>query len=509
MQFHGKAIVAIALVSLFLLPHSSRAADSLTVVLGDSTAGAGSRINASYRGAPGFGADIYLQPCSPSIKTDCIQSIYYQNKKSSEWIALKLDEKIIFPSAGVPRFGSSANDVTETLTEFAADENKNFPAGGMTPVYKDSKSAIDDGVRYMVEARALGSADAAGKAIWTNLLFNIRPVKIVDYSALNQFGFPTLQSLPNFENAAAFKVEIRSKATKNLFSGWFYGRIFQPEIKATVASPEESVVEIVGSPIVTHLAQGSITFSQYEAIQTSNSLALPKVNPAATVQFFGATYGFANSAGAMQAWRLLGSYMNARAVRSSTVFSFNSIKNSNLLTDYYPQGCQATASTDGVVTTNATMYNPAPPTYEASDGSLNFEVGSPHLDAAGEVIQGFYSLVVSAKLAKCIWGSDLTNSKATVSIVNESGSAQVTTSALKYIDNFYYFHISGFTYSTKKISIRVVPVATVPSPSPTARPISTDQAKPAVKHIICVKGKILRAISGTAPKCPAGYVLKK
>jgi hypothetical protein len=507
-RFRGNAIVAIALVSLLFLPQSAPAADSLLVVLGDSTAGAGSRINASFKGAPGFGADIYLQPCTSSVKTDCIQSVYYQNKKSSEWIALTLDEKIVFPSVGVPRFGSNGIDVTETLTAFAADENRNFPAGGMTPVYKDSKAAIDDGVRYMVEARALGSPDAAGKAIWTNLLFNIRPVKIVDYSVLNQFGFPTLQSLPSFENATAFKVEIRSKATKNLFSGWFYGRIFQPEIKSTVVSAEESVVQIIGSPIVTHLAQGSITFSQYEAIQTSNSSAIPKVNPAASVQFFGATYGFANSSGAMNAWRLLGSYMNARAVRSNSVFSFNSIKNSNLLTDYYPQGCQASASTDGVVTTNATMYNPAPPSYEASDGSLNFEVGSPHLDAAGEVIQGFYSLVVSAKLAKCIWGSDLTNSKATVSIVNESGTAQVTTSVLQLINDFYYFHISGFTYSTKKISIRVAPVATVPTPSPSASPIPTNQSKPTVKNITCVKGKVRKYISGTKPVCPPGYKIK-
>ena len=499
MRIRGNAIVALALASAFLLPQSAPAADSLTVVLGDSTAGAGSKINASFKGGAGFGADIYLQPCSATISSDCIQSVSYQNQKNSQWIALTLDEKIIFPSVGVPRFGSGPNDVIETLTTFAADGIRNFPAGGMTPVFKDSKAPNDDGVRYMVEARTLGTADAGGKAIWTNLLFNIRPITIVDYSVLNQFGFPTLQSLPTFQNATAFKVEIKTKATKNLFSGWFYGRILQPEIKHTVVSAEESVVQIVGSPIVTHLAQGPITFNQYEAIQTSNGTALPKVNPAASVQFFGATYGFANSSGAMQAWRLLGSFMNARAVRSSSVFSFNSIKNSNLLTDYYPQGCQASASTDGVVTTNATMYNPAPPSYEASDGSLNFEVGSPHLDVNGEVIQGFYSLVVSAKLAKCIWGSDLTNSKATVSIVNESGTAQVTTSVLKFIDDFYYFHISGFTYSTKKISIRVAPAASA---------TITPKVTPVVRKITCVKGKVKKIISGVKPVCPKGYKLK-
>ena len=507
MRVRGKAIVAIALVSACFLPQSAPAADSFTLALGDSTAGAGSRINASFKGGPGFGADIYLQPCAPSTKTDCIQSVHYQNKKSSEWVELTLDEKIVFPSIGVPRFGSSPNDFVETLTAFAADESRNLPAGGMTPVYKDSKATIDDGVRYMVEARALGSADTAGKVIWTNLLFNIRPITIVDYSVLNQFGFPTLQSLPNFQNAASFKVEIKSKATKNLFSGWFYGRILQPEIKSTVLSTEESIVQIIGSPIVTHLAQGPITFNQYDAIQASNGTALPKVNPAASVQFFGATYGFANSSGAMQAWKLLGSFMNVRAVRSSSVFSFNSIKNSKILTDYYPEGCRASASTDGVVTTNATMYNPAPPSYEASDGSLNFEVGSPHLDANGEVIQGFYSLVVSTKLAKCIWGSDLTNSKATVSIVNESGTAQVTTSVLKFIDDFYYFHVSGFTYSTKKISIRVVPAA-APAPSPTVSPSTAVKPKPTIKRITCVKGKLKKVVSGVKPVCPKGYKLK-
>ena len=156
MRVRGKAIVAIALVSACFFPQSAPAADSFTLALGDSTAGAGSRINASFKGGPGFGADIYLQPCAPSTKTDCIQSVYYQNKKSSEWVELTLDEKIVFPSIGVPRFGSGPSDFVETLTAFAADESRNLPAGGMTPVYKDSKATIDDGVRYMVEARALG-----------------------------------------------------------------------------------------------------------------------------------------------------------------------------------------------------------------------------------------------------------------------------------------------------------------------------------------------------------------
>jgi hypothetical protein len=149
------------------------------------------------------------------------------------------------------------------------------------------------------------------------------------------------------------------------------------------------------------------------------------------------------------------------------------------------------------------MYNPAPPSYDAVDGSLNFEVGSPHLDSIGQVIQGFYSLVVSAKLAQCIWGSDLSNSKATVSIINDAGQTQVSTSVLKALNDFYYFHISGFTYSTKKISIKVAP-ALAPTPIASAIP----QATPVIKKIECVKGKVKKIVSGVKPVCPKGYKLK-
>ena len=172
-----------------------------------------------------------------------------------------------------------------------------------------------------------------------------------------------------------------------------------------------------------------------------------------------------------------------------------------------PQGCQASQSLDGVVSTNATMYNPAPPSYDAKDGSLNFEVGSPHLDATGKVIQGVYSMVLSSKIAKCIWGSDLTNSRATVSIINDAGQTQVSTSALKALNDFYYFHISGFTYSTKKISIRVEPtpiVAPTPSATPSATPISTQISK----KITCFKGKAKKVVSGVKPVCPKGYKVR-
>jgi len=502
MRNRRNLLLAFTLALALSVPVSAPAADTFKVILGDSGAGI-TRINASFKGSQGNGADIYLQPCSTSINSDCISSFSFQTQKSSKWIKLVQDEKISFPIAGVPRFGSSPEIISETLTAYAQDSGRNFPAGGMSPVYRDANATNDDGLRYLLNARAQGSLSAEGKASWFDFRVEVIPVKITDYSKLNLFGFPTLLLQPSFQTATAFKIEIKSKLTKGVLSGWFYGRVFQPEIKFTSLENNEGLLEIIGSPITTHVAQGDIKFTDYSTIQSANQSLLRSVTPGTSAMLFGATYGFANEAGAMKIWRLFNSYVSDRASTSYSVFNLRTTKNYFGNTNYYPQGCQASEVLDGVVSTNATMYNPTPPTYDANDGSLNFEVGSPHLDPSGKVIQGNYSMVVSAKLAKCIWGSDLTNSKATVSIVNDSGTAQVTTSALKFLNNFYYFNINGFTYSTKKISIRLQP-----DPAPVVTPKPTPQVKAPVKRITCVKGNLKKYVSGVKPVCPKGYKIK-
>jgi hypothetical protein len=502
----GFVTLSISLILALLLPQSAPAADSLKLYLGDSGIGE-SRIAASYKGSPGFGADIYLQPCSSAIKVDCIESVNYQNAGGSNWISLQTDEKIVFPAAGVPRFGTSPDNIVERITAYPEDMSRNLPAGGMTPVYKDSLANPDNGVRYLVQVRVQGTLNSDATYSWRDLRFDIKPVSVSSYSQLNQFGFPTLQLLPNFDYAKLFKIKVRSKATKNLLSGWFYGRVFEPEVSYTAIDNDVSAVEIVGAPITTPVAEGDLSSTEYAAIQSTSGSALPTFPPAATVATFGATYGFVNGSGAMKVWKLLSPVIKDRAASSLGVFSLRNSKNSALLTDYYPQGCQASQSLDGVVSTNATMYNPAPPSYDSLDGSLNFEVGSPHMDATGKVIQGVYSMVVNSKIAKCIWGSDLTNSRATVSIINDAGQSQVTTSVLKELNNFYYFHISGFTYSSKKISIRLVPAPAV-TPTPNVSATTIPKAMPAVKKITCVKGKVKKVVSGVKPVCPKGYKLK-
>ena len=70
MRNRRNLLLALTLALVLSVPVSAPAADSFKVFLGDSGIG-NSAITASFKGSPG-GADIYLQPCSDSIKTDCI-----------------------------------------------------------------------------------------------------------------------------------------------------------------------------------------------------------------------------------------------------------------------------------------------------------------------------------------------------------------------------------------------------------------------------------------------------
>jgi hypothetical protein len=351
----------------------------------------------------------------------------------------------------------------------------------------------------------LGGLNTDKKVNWFDLRIEIRPVSIPSYTTLNLFGFPTVKPIFTFENASKFKIQIQSQMTQNLFSGWFYGRVASPEIKISAINSSEKLVEISGSPHTTYASQGEIPLTKYVEFMAASGGNSAWVPPANSTSFFEPTFGFSNGLGAMNLWKLVSPLSLDKAVSSLDVFTIRTSKNTAVLKDYYPIGCQESQGFDGVVTTNATMYNPSPPIYENKDQSLLFEVGSPHLDLNGNTIKGSYSLVLRDEIAKCIWGSDLTNYRASISIIGDSGEAVLSTSTLKLLDGFYYFQISGFTYSTKRISIRLSPE---PKVTPSAQPSPTASAKAAIKGITCVKGKLKKVVSGVKPVCPKGYKTK-
>jgi hypothetical protein len=151
----------------------------------------------------------------------------------------------------------------------------------------------------------------------------------------------------------------------------------------------------------------------------------------------------------------------------------------------------------GLVTTNSTMYLDGPPTYDASQGSLDYKVASTHYEADGKTeFKGTYELLMSSSVARCIYKFTSAPVKATVSVTSENGEPNVATIVVNEKNNWLTLAAYNFTFSAPTVSVKLTQDA----------PAVVTPPKPVIKKITCVKGKVTKKIVST--KCPAGYKKK-
>jgi hypothetical protein len=102
--------------------------------------------------------------------------------------------------------------------------------------------------------------------------------------------------------------------------------------------------------------------------------------------------------------------------------------------------------------------------------------------------------------------------KASISVVSTSEKTTVETSVLNESNGFIRLSANGFHYSQPTIQVKLtqekVIEPAVTTTSNVAAPVKKVAVKKVVKTITCSKGKLTRKVSGTAPKCPAGYRTK-
>ena len=161
----------------------------------------------------------------------------------------------------------------------------------------------------------------------------------------------------------------------------------------------------------------------------------------------------------------------------------------------------------GVVSTNAAQYLDGPPSFDKSEGVLDYKVAAPHLTSGGEVFKGTYDLVMSSAVARCLYGFSQAPIGATISIVSESGEPNVATTLVSEKNGFLNLAAYNFTFSSPTVRVKltqeaVAPVAT-PSPTATAKTVVAKKTS-----ITCVKGKTTKKVTAINPKCPTGYKKK-
>jgi hypothetical protein len=176
------------------------------------------------------------------------------------------------------------------------------------------------------------------------------------------------------------------------------------------------------------------------------------------------------------------------------------------------------ASVAGIVTTNAMVYSAGPPAFNESAGSLDYKVLSPHFDSQGAENLGTYDLLLRSDFARCIYGFSSAPIRAEISIVGSGGEDKVATTVINEKDGWMYLSAKGFTYSSPTLKVKmsqdkVVEVPATQQNLPSNEAPKQIEAAPVVKpapkkSITCVKGKTVKKVTGTIPKCPKGWKKK-
>ena len=351
----------------------------------------------------------------------------------------------------------------------------------------------------------------------------------------------------------------------NYLTSWLHGRLAEPTVAIEQLDQRQNILTVSGKPVTVPGVQGTATTEVIPGktpLQGGGSMKLDSSQDTSLDQFLFFEKFFNNKATALdEVWsfRSLGLESVASAATDTLGVSnpLNNISSilggggaggvSNPLTSgsksiseltglgasaakCVPEATQvvgAILGTDsissliGLVTTNALTYAAGPPKY--TDGFLNYKVAGLRKNPDDSTFQGSYDLVMSSKIARCIYGFEGSGPLyATVSVINSDGGESIlATESVKEEGGWLRLKARGFTFSSPTLKIKLTQNApTAPTqpaansgasaaaPADSTKAASTAAAPAKRISITCTKGKLVRKVSGTAPKCPAGFKRK-
>ena len=253
--------------------------------------------------------------------------------------------------------------------------------------------------------------------------------------------------------------------------GWFTSRITSPDIKINPAADGRIQVSFTGNsqaiPSINRNFQYTVQSEQDEWNQITKVLPLlpwEKLTTEGKKYSAGWPYG-SDSIDAFQTLvSKVPSFDNADALKN--IWRTESISSDNASSNQ----CLKSGFT-GVVSSNSLTYENAIPTWDAANSALVYRIASPH-SALGNEFSGRYDLLISEQVAKCLWSLKNLTPTAEINVTSATGEKKVFTASSSIENGFYKFTAAGFTFSTNKISVKMLaeektPIATeIVQPTP-------------------------------------------
>jgi len=296
-------------------------------------------------------------------------------------------------------------------------------------------------------------------------------------------------------------------------ASWLIGRISDPDISivSIPGQPRIQSVSVEASPVLIPLFAVDVPIEKTsQAFQNEyNHAGFCTVFPLCSHGFVGGNTA-ASYPLAFQGFDLFHDYWDQKAQMLMPTWSVRTSINRNV--SGLSNCSQGLPMFSGLVTTNASIYEGNPPTWDGA--SLNYKVAGLHLDPDGNIFQGSYDLIMNSQYARCLYKFSNAPITATVSITDSQGTNEVATTSFQEKNGWVHLAARGFTFSSPTVKVALQQVVPTPSVSPTpnamATPTSSVPATTAKKQttIMCTKGKSTKSVTGSNPKCPIGFKKK-
>jgi hypothetical protein len=471
-------------------------------------------------------AQLVLPPCATATQRMCIEALALGSGTSPLEKAL-LEREIAGPRT-------------------PADPITGLPAGGGPSLWSAPSITNKAGtktygvsvkVMYFQNREGVGTASKRNAAIsLQSMRIDVFPVEVIagDYSPLETYATvnpdggatygvrPSGKSQSSYSDAAwldngsygkyaDFAQDTRAALTLRMGSemtGWLYGRLKDVKVEVTPLDNKFNTITIEGAPVAAPGAYGVIKKSElknYPAIDSRVRLGSNDFGYNELVNTPG-TRGLGYSP--------VGNFTDFAAFEPilKTMPGAKSqwlIQSGASANGYQPQvtsKCfQDKSKLLGIVTTNALIYENGAP--EFKDGTLNYKVAGLHHLADGVTLtRGTYDLAIRSETARCVYGFTDAPFQASISVIGSDGQEQTIATESVREDakrEWLFLSAQNFTFSSPVIKVKLTQEKKITET--VAKPKVGAKISPAKKSISCIKGKAIKKVTGTSPKCPSGY----
>ena len=309
--------------------------------------------------------------------------------------------------------------------------------------------------------------------------------------------------------AAGFGTDITVRLSLRLsttLGGWLQGRAEQPNVTITPMAGDQQNVVLEAKPSVV-----PITGTEFDVYATQNVRYANYFDPSGYQQFKGNNFKGAvigrmwSPSDGVDMFNAVSPLLGTKAKGQASLWNFSNLQSTSTC-------MSASGQLLGLLTTNAMTYQSSLPTYDA--GLIDYKVAGLHYDANGQVFKGSYKFIMRDSVARCLYGFKGTGPiSGTVSVTSSDGQENVAYTNVNDKDGWLSLTAEGFTFSNPTISAKLTQqpdpaVTPSPTPSPSGSGGSGGSSASYKKTITCVKGKVVKKVSGVSPKCPAGYKKK-